>query len=465
MAQVIDFTIRSIEALPAPEKGRSEYRDARTAGLYLRVTSSGVRSFSFVGRAKGSGRVERVTLGKFPAVKPEEARRRATMLLGDLAAGVSAADAARGKREGLTLRAVAALYFESLARRGAKGDTGRTIWALHVDAALGARKMSEITALDLERWHRGLPERIVRHANEARAERARLQAERRAAVAAAQAIRRRGPDPKPRDAAPGRKVTGERTANMALALVRTIYRWASDGTRGYFTGVNPATGHTLFPEVQRERFLQPHELAPFFAALASEPSETVRDFVLVALLTGARRANVVAMRWADVDLEHSTWRIAGSLMKNGQPQTVTLAPEAVTILKARKDASKSAFVFPSELSESGHMEDPRKGWLRILRASKLQDLRLHDLRRTLGSWQARTGASLLTIAKSLNHKDMASTLIYARLDLDPVRQSVDRATSAIFEAAGLKQSAEVTPFPAVAVGAEPKGKRRGAGAR
>jgi integrase len=77
----------------------------------------------------------------------------------------------------------------------------------------------------------------------------------------------------------------------------------------------------------------------------------------------------------------------------------------------------------------------------VLRAPGLKELRLHDLRRTLGSWQARTGASMILIRKSLNHKDQASTAIYARLDLDPVRQSVDRATSAMFEAAGLRPSA------------------------
>ena len=63
---------------------------------------------------------------------------------------------------------------------------------------------------------------------------------------------------------------------------------------------------------------------------------------------------------------------------------------------------------------------------------------LHDLRRTLGSWQAKTGASLSIIGKSLNHKNVATTAIYARLDLDPVRESVNTA-----EAAGAKPAAEV----------------------
>jgi integrase len=74
---------------------------------------------------------------------------------------------------------------------------------------------------------------------------------------------------------------------------------------------------------------------------------------------------------------------------------------------------------------------------------RIPDLRIHDLRRTLGSWQAKTGASLAIIGKSLNHKNTATTAIYARLDLDPVRASMERATAAMLTAAGLKKPAEV----------------------
>ena len=73
----------------------------------------------------------------------------------------------------------------------------------------------------------------------------------------------------------------------------------------------------------------------------------------------------------------------------------------------------------------------------------IDDLRIHDLRRTLGSCQAKTGASLAIIGKSLNHKNQNTTAIYARLDLDPVRDSVNAATSAMMAAAGVKTSADV----------------------
>lgn len=74
---------------------------------------------------------------------------------------------------------------------------------------------------------------------------------------------------------------------------------------------------------------------------------------------------------------------------------------------------------------------------------RIHDLRIHDLRRTLGSWQAKQGASLAIIGKSLNHKSQAATAIYARLDLHPVRASVNSATAAMLEAGGIKRTADV----------------------
>ncbi len=87
-----------------------------------------------------------------------------------------------------------------------------------------------------------------------------------------------------------------------------------------------------------------------------------------------------------------------------------------------------------------------KNWEQLKQAANLKDLRLHDLRRTMGSWQAKTGASLVVIGKSLNHKDPTATAIYARLDMDPVRESMTTAASAMFVAAGLKKKPEVIAF-------------------
>lgn len=84
--------------------------------------------------------------------------------------------------------------------------------------------------------------------------------------------------------------------------------------------------------------------------------------------------------------------------------------------------------------------------MRLLERAGIENLRIHDLRRMLGSWQAKTGASLAIVGKSLNHKSPSTTAIYTILDLDPVRESVNRATGAMLAAAGVKETAEIIPI-------------------
>ncbi len=148
------------------------------------------------------------------------------------------------------------------------------------------------------------------------------------------------------------------------------------------------------------------------------------------------------MQWSEIHLERGEWRIP--ITKNGDSQTVTLIAEVVEILRARQGVNQT-WVFPGS-GVTGHLVEPKKAWKRVLERAGIANLRIHDLRRTLGSWQAKTGASLVIVGKSLNHKSPSTTAIYARLDLDPVRESVDRATSAMLVAAGLKESADVVSF-------------------
>lgn len=100
----------------------------------------------------------------------------------------------------------------------------------------------------------------------------------------------------------------------------------------------------------------------------------------------------------------------------------------------RKAKSESDWVFPGD-GKTGHLQDPKKAWQRILARAEIQDLRIHDLRRTLGSWQTALGASGFIVGKSLGHKSLQATAVYARLNLDPVRDSVNAAAEAMFKAA------------------------------
>jgi len=272
------------------------------------------------------------------------------------------------------------------------------------------------------------------------------------------------------------------TVNNVRALASGLFGKAIEWS---YVAENPVRGIKTRKAAKRDRFLQSTELPRFFSSVAEEPNETIRDFFLLSLLTGARRANVLAMRWNQLGLDEGLWRIPDT--KNGTPQNVTLCPEAVEILSARRQGAQSSFVFPGE-GKSKHLVEPKNGWERIFDRDELKqltarinaagggfavssgesptdalnrarriaqrlkidcegcrinDLRIHDLRRTLGSWQAKQGASLAIIGKSLNHKSQQATAIYARLDLDPVRASVNTATAAMLQAGGIKGAAEL----------------------
>ena len=111
----------------------------------------------------------------------------------------------------------------------------------------------------------------------------------------------------------------------------------------------------------------------------------------------------------------------------------------MTILKQRATGSGKLpvaveWVFPRPLNPKQHIPSPIKAWARVTKAAKLPDVRIHDLRRTAGSWMAATGANLSAIGKSLGHRTMATTAIYARLQLDGIKGAVDTAAAAMQQA-------------------------------
>src|ERR1700730_3157732 len=115
--------------------------------------------------------------------------------------------------------------------------------------------------------------------------------------------------------------------------------------------------------------------------------------------TGARRGDILSMRWSDIFLDDNRWQVPHP--KNAKPYDVPLTPEAIEILRNRRqlqaDATKrrgetlpkvgdTVWVFPSR-GRTGHVVDLKVAWGKLLEKAKLDGLRQHDLRRTLGSYQ------------------------------------------------------------------------------
>lgn len=395
MATTINFTKSALESIPIPDAGRVEYHDGRTAGLQVRVTQSGVKTFSVYKRVKG-GAPQRITLGRFPDLTVEQARKQAIAVLAEIAAGGNPADVKRAHKAELSFAELFNIYLERHAKvRKKTADEDEQRYQQYLARNLGAKKVSTIDRFVIAAIH----DNITRS---------------------------------------GHPVV----ANRVLALLSSVF---GRGLEYGVVKINPCTGIRRNREASRDRFLQSDELPRFFAALEQEQNAIARDYFKMSLYTGARRENVSSMKWAEVNLNEGVWRIPNT--KNGTPQNIPLPVEAIELLEIRKSQALpgATYVFPSEGSKSGHLVEPYKAWCRILSCAGITDLRIHDLRRTLGSWQAKTGASLSVIGKSLNHKSTQTTATYARLDLDPVRESMQRATQAIIAAAADTSDKENVP--------------------
>ncbi|WP_031429847.1 tyrosine-type recombinase/integrase [Methylomicrobium agile] len=397
MTTHFDFTKPKLEALREPKPGgRIVYHDTHKNAAGLQLRHSGNTKTFFI-QKRVDGKPERVTIGKFPDMSIENARKEAARLSALIAQKINPNTDARALKTETTLQE---LFDEFLKhRRNKRGAflSEKTKRSYRYDFGLylekwGKRQLSQFKDTDFGKLHA--------------------------------AIGKEHPT----------------TANRVIAMASSLFGYAVE--RKLFKGANPAHGIKKFPETKRDRFLQHDELPAFFKALAEEPNDTLRDYFLLSLLTGARRSNVQEMEWSQINLARAEWRIPTT--KNGEPQTVTLSPEAVEILRNRQGCH-AVWVFPGT-GATGHIVEPKKAWRRVLDRAGIDNLRIHDLRRTLGSWQAKTGASLAIVGKSLNHKSPSTTAIYARLDLDPVRESVERATGAMLAAGGLKEAGEIIPI-------------------
>ena len=167
-------------------------------------------------------------------------------------------------------------------------------------------------------------------------------------------------------------------------------------------------------------------------------SRVAADALEFCLWTGDRSGNVKAARWAEISIERATWTIPASTHKNKKPVTIALTPRAMSIIERRKEQSRGEWVFPGR--RRGHpLVNLAKPWSRLIKAAGLQGVRIHDIRRTAGSWMAAGGASLPVIGKALGHASTAATQIYARLDLDPARAAITAAGAAIEAASQSKR--------------------------
>ena len=149
------------------------------------------------------------------------------------------------------------------------------------------------------------------------------------------------------------------------------------------------------------------------------------------LLTGARRSEALELRWADVDLK--TGLVALPAKKGGVCAPHPVSSAALALLASRALDAAGPFVFPNA-------EDPEKpisvsvaenAWQRLRARAGLKDVRLHDLRHTVGTMAGNMGANAFLVRDVLRHANVTMTHRYVNADADPMRALSDRVGEAL----------------------------------
>jgi integrase len=221
-------------------------------------------------------------------------------------------------------------------------------------------------------------------------------------------------------------------ANRVLELVRAMlfkaeaWGYLPEGTP------NPAAKVKRFKERKRDRFVTPAEMPRLVEKINAEPNIYVRAALMLYLLTGLRKNELLRAKWAEVDLDARTWTIPKT--KQDEPHTVPLSAPAVAILEGLPRLSGNPHVFPGH-KRGTHLVNIAKNWRNVRVAAECEDVTLHDLRRTVGSWMASSGVSLAIVGQVLGHApgDVAATAIYARLQQASARKALDDHGAALMQ--------------------------------
>lgn len=383
MAERALLTNRLVGSLKAQSE-RYAVHDRDVKGFVVYVSPQGVKSFFWYGKVLG--KPVRRRIGVYPDLACDDARKIAKSIVGELAAGKSAVG--RAKSDRMTLADLFDQYLTIHAKpKKRTWQRDAREFDRFVRKPLGPKLLPEI---------------------------------RRADIAALLS--------KIEDA------NGKGPARKVRALLHKMFEVAMDEE---WAERNPVRG-THRPDFDaRQRYLKPSELDAFINAVATLRSDISRDFIWLTLFTGQRRSNVCSMRLDEIDFDNATWRIPKEKYKGKRVHTVPLPPGAVAIIERRRrdNPADCPWVLPS-WGPKGHYNNPKAAFATVLERAKLKNLRVHDLRRTMGAWQQAAGETLRTTQMTMGHSTAEETArTYTPVELDQVRAAMGRVVDKILDAA------------------------------
>jgi integrase len=388
----VHLTDATVKRFPTPAKGKVIHLDNEVTGFGIRITANGARSY-ILRYTTRAGRERVLTIGKAEVRRCTDARAKAKDLRRDIEDGGDPLADIEDERSAPTMADLIERFREEHLPR--KRESTRTEYErmlrLHIGPHFGPHaKVAEIRFEAVDALHRKIT-----------------------------------------------KAGSSYAANRTIAVLSKMFGLAQ---RWGMCETNPVKGIERNTEYGRRRYLSGDELVRLTTALAKHPDKQAADIVRLLLLTGARRGEVLGMRWADVDLTEGVWSKLPSSTKQKEHHQVPLSAPARQLLseireqQAGKRHVLPTFVFPGT-GKTGHRAQLKTDWAQLCKAAGITGLRIHDLRHSYASQLASGGASLPLIGALLGHSNPATTARYSHLFDDPLRAATEKV-GAVIVAAG-----------------------------
>ena len=400
-----------VDKLSTPETGQAFIRDTELKGFAVRVTSSGAKSFILEKRI--DGKVKRLTLGRYPELTVEQARKEAHKLLGHIATGRN--PVAEKKQEALQSTTLKQAFDDFVKTR--KNLKERTLYDYRRVMTIIFADWQDKAMTDINK------DMVSKRHNKVGSER------------------------------------GEAYANLSMRFLRALFNFAiaqyEDGNGNSILRENPVTRLTQtrawYRVDRRQTVIKPHELEPWFNAIMnlkndpiSQNRETIRDYLLLVLFTGLRREEAASMTWNNIDLQAKTLKVMDT--KNHSDHTLPLSDFLYDLLRKRKEHAINEYVF-HRASGTGYVSEQRKQMAKVIKESGIS-FTIHDLRRTFLTVAESLDIPAYAVKRLANHKMSGDvTAGYIVTDVERLRQPMQKITDYLLKSAGYNLSARLLIYP------------------
>ena len=400
----IRFTEQVLEKL-APTNKRTRYLDSLLPGLVLEITQAGKKSFRIYKKIPGRSNPISVTLGSFPSISLEAARKLARKAMSDIAEGINPNDTKRQFRAAaITLKEAFDVFITTRKRK-----------------PVTIRGYTQVIACYLEDWR----------------------SKRLADITESMILKRH------------RDLTSQSPAqaDLTMRVLRALFNFAkaeyktSEGRSLFIDNpVGVLSEKRAWNNVTRKNTrLRQSQLKPFMKALTQLRDDAIKyrkdsqiafcDYIEFIAFTGLRKMELLELPWDQVFIEDRIFLLKDT--KNGSDIELPMTDRLAVIFERRKHYKVSSYVFGTT-SAKGYLTEPKKTVAKICEAADVK-FTLHDLRRTYTSIAESVNVGGYTLKRLLNHSTSKSdvTAGYTILTAEELREPADKVNNKLEECAGL----------------------------